>query len=165
MIDIEATIQEAVKIAIREYDKEKKIENKRNVLHNTKLLMKHYTNLKSYSEKAIYKIEDIKELEELKDESDKIYITSIMRSRIRTVIMVSHIETALDQLKEKKKLEGKYEQYRALELFYIKKKKYEEIEEVFGCSKNTPGRWINEAIKDLSTFLFGLDALKIEGMV
>lgn len=157
----EEVMRKLIKEAIKEYDKEQKEEQKKKVLHNTKLLMKNYNSLKLHADKAIYSVNDVEDLQEY-DDQDKAYILSIRRSRTRTIIMVAHIEMALEELKNKKVKEGCYEQYKALELYYIDKVSYEEIQEELNCSKNTPSRWINSAIKDLSILLFGVDSIKLE---
>ncbi|UUR85974.1 hypothetical protein [Clostridium perfringens] len=38
----------------------------------------------------------------------------------------------------------------------------EPIREELNCGQNTPLRWINSSIKELSVLLFGLDGVKIE---
>lgn len=124
--------------------------------------------LKAHSDNAIYSVDKLKNdeyLEHKEDEDDKAYILSIRRSRVRTLIMVSHIEQALTELKEKKRKDNVFEQYKALQMYYIENKSYEDIQEELNCSKNTPARWINAAIQDLSILLFGLDGLKINGVV
>lgn len=172
MTDIETTIQEAVKVAIKEYDKEKKIQSKRNAFHNTKLLMKHYNDLKEHLRRGI---SDIRELEESRLElvksyngeeelykEDELFIESIKRSKIKSVIMISHIDAALSALKIKHKNKGTIEKYLALENYFIKEKTYEEITEILNCGVNTPRRWINELINELGVYLFGVDGIKLE---
>lgn len=158
-------IQRAVKKAIKDFNDSLKMEQKQKVLHNTKLLMKHYNSLKAHAEKAVYNIDAINEIYEKDDEDDRAYIASIKRSKLRTLIMVSHIDQALKELKEKKTKENMIEHYKALKMYYIDKKTYEEIQKELICSKNTPARWINAAIRDLSVLLFGVDGLKINDMV
>lgn len=163
---IDDTIQKAIKEAIREYKKEDKEEQKQKVLHNTKLLMKHYNSLRLHADNAVYSVDDIEEarIEEHEDIKDRTYILSIRRSRVRTAIMVSHIDAAMEELKNKKKEEGTLEQYIAFKMYYIDKKSYDEIQKELNCSKNTPFRWINGSIKDLSILLFGLDGLRINDL-
>ena len=157
----EEVMRKLIKEAIKEYGKEQKEEQKKKVLHNTKLLMKNYNSLKLHADKAIYSVNDVEDLQEY-DDQDKAYILSIRRSRTRTIIMVAHIEMALEELRKKKLNEGCYDQYKALELYYIDKLSYEEIQEELNCSKNTPGRWINAAIKDLGILLFGFDSIELD---
>ncbi|WP_297429276.1 hypothetical protein [Clostridium sp.] len=162
-LNIDETISKAVRAAIKEYDKEQKEEQKQKVLHNTKLLMKHYNSLKLHADNAVYKADNLIDMEEYDDE-DKVYISSIMRSRLRTMVMVAHIEMAMKELKEKKISEGNFEQYRSLELYYINGHSYDELQRDLNCSKNTPPRWVSIAIKDLSILLFGIDGLKLDSL-
>ena len=53
----------------------KKEEQKKKVLHNTKLLMKNYNSLKLHADKAIYSVNDVEDLQEY-DDQDKAYILS-----------------------------------------------------------------------------------------
>lgn len=173
MTAIETTIQEAVKIAIREYDKEKKLQSKRNAFHNTKLLMKHYNDLKEHVRRGI---SDIRELEEARKEvedcngkiddlyinTDELFIESIKKSKSKSIIMIAHIDAALFALKSKHKNKGTIEKYLALENYFIKEKTYEEISEILNCGVNTPRRWINELINELGVYLFGIDSIKLE---
>nr|WP_235694980.1 sigma-70 region 4 domain-containing protein [Clostridioides difficile] len=54
-----------------------------------------------------------------------------------------------------------YEKYRALELYYCDEKTYEEIAEILNCGVVTSRRWINEMVKELGVYLFGIDGLKL----
>lgn len=152
-------IKKAVNLALREYKKGEREEQKQRILHDTKLLMKYYNSLKLHAENAIYN-SDMLEVDE-DDERDRIYILSIRRTKLRTLAIVAHIEMAMEELKKKKLEDGAYEQYRAFVMYYIDKKCYDEIQKELNCSKNTPARWINTSIKDLSILLFGIDGLKL----
>ncbi|MEG0133514.1 MAG: hypothetical protein RR891_06125 [Clostridium sp.] len=162
--NVDEAIKKATREAIREYGKEQKEEQRVRVLHNTKLLLKHYNSLKKHSERAVFNVNDVEDVEEYPGD-DRAYVLSIRRSKLRTIIMVSHIEMALEELKEKKIREDNYDQYKALKLYYIDKMGYEEIQEKLSCGKNSPPRWINIAMKDLSILLFGLDGLILDEMV
>ena len=156
----EEVMDKAIKKALKEFKDEEREEKKKKVLHNTKLLLRNFNNLKTHSDKAKY---DISEMDiEAESEDDKVYILSIRRSKLRTLVMVSHIEMAMKELKENKIRAGAIEQYRALEMFYIEKKSYGEIREKLNCGQNTPSRWINECVDELSVLLFGFDGLKMD---
>jgi hypothetical protein len=149
--------------AIKEY-KTKEMEEKRSkIFHNTRLLMSNYTDLKKHSEKGIDSLKfainngDYDTLSE-----DEIYILSIKQSKARTLVMIAHIDMALNELKKRQAKEGTIEKYRALEMFFINEKSYEYIQEKLNCGKNTPGRWVKEMIDELSVLLFGVDGLKID---
>ena len=47
-------------------------------------------------------------------------------------------------------------------MFYIEKKSYGEIRDKLNCGQNTPSRWINECVDELSVLLFGFDGLKMD---
>lgn len=163
-INLEDTINKAAKAAIKEYDKEKKQEQKKSVFHNTKLLLKHYNDLKQHVECAI---DDAKQLEtdliELDDlDRDELYILSIKRSKSKTLIMIAHIDSALEILKGKQHKLCADEKYKALEMFYIDEMTYEEISEKLNCTERTARRWVNEMIDELGIYLFGIEGIKLD---
>lgn len=168
-LDLEEIINKAAKEAVKEFNKEKLIEQKKRVFHNTRLLLKHYNELKDHIEHAV---DDINKLDshmliesdfiDMEKETDELYIMSIKRSKTKTLIMVSHIDTALERLRKKQIESGTIERYEALIMFYINRMTYEDIQEKFQCSKNTPGRWINQMTNELSVYLFGIDGLKLD---
>ena len=107
----EEVMDKAIKKALKEFKEEEREEKKKKVLHNTKLLLRNFNNLKTHSDKAKY---DISEMDiEAENGDDRAYILSIRRSKLRTLIMVSHIEMAMSELKENKIRSGSLEQYRA----------------------------------------------------
>lgn len=164
-VNIDETIEKAVKIAIKEYDKEKKAENKRNIFHNTKILMKHYNDLKLHVDNAI---SDVTQLEkdklDLGDmyDDDELYILSIKKSKAKSLIMIAHIDTAMGIVYKQHKKVGTLEKYRALESYFIYNKTYEDIAEQLNCGVNTPRRWVNELLNELGIYLFGVECLKLE---
>jgi hypothetical protein len=163
-INIEETINKAAKQAIREYDKEKKQEQRKNVFHNTRLLLKHYNDLKQHVDNAI---DDVTRLEsdliDLGDiERDELYILSIKRSKSKTLIMIAHIDMAMEILRQKEIKLCSIEKYETLKMFYIDEVSYDDIIRHFNCGVNTPRRWINDMINELSILLFGIDGLKLD---
>lgn len=162
--NLDDTISKAVREAIREYDKENKIKKREMVFHNTRLLLKHYNDLKSHLNKAI---DDVSKLEsgllELVDlERDELYILSIKRSKAKTLIMLAHIDTAMDTLKQKQYKLCSQEKYFAFYRYYIREQSYEDVAEELNCGVVTARRWVNEMINELSILLFGIDGLKLD---
>lgn len=160
--NIDDTINKAVREAIKEYDKEKIQQQKRKVLHNTKLLLKHYNDLKSHISNAI---DDVNQLEQnLLDtgdlDIDDIYILSIKRSKTKTLIMLAHIDIAMENLKQKQYKLCSIEKYQALNKYYFEEKTYEKIAEELNCGVITVRRWVNEMTNELSILIFGIDGLK-----
>ena len=161
-INIEETINRATKQAIKEYDKEKAEEQRKKVFHNTRLLLSHYNDLKSHVENAIDDATKLEEgLSELGDiDRDELYILSIKRSKSKTLIMIAHIDMALEILRRKQIKLCATEKYEALKMFYLDDIPYDEIVKYFNCGVNTPRRWMNDMINELSILLFGIDGLK-----
>jgi hypothetical protein len=167
-LNIEETInkaaKESAKQAIKEFDKEKRQEQKKKVFHNTRLLLKHYNDLKQHVDNAI---DDVTRLEsdlvDLGDiERDELYILSIKRSKSKTLIMIAHIDMAMNILRQKQIKLSSTEKYETLIMFYIDEVSYEDIVKHFNCGINTPRRWINDMVNELSILLFGIDGLKLD---
>lgn len=157
------TNKDIIKEVVKEIRREEREKKNKEIYHNTRLLMKNYNSLKVHGEKSKDSIEalegqniDISNLNE-----DEIYILSIKRSKAKTLIMIAHIDFALDALKKRQYNLYQSEKYEALKLYYIKEKTYENIAECLNCSVISVRRWINEMIKELSVFLFGVEGLKI----
>lgn len=170
-VNVDELISKAAKEAIKEYDKEKKQEQRKKVFHNTRLLLSHYNDLKSHVENAIDDINKLKNHEiresdflDADKSADELYILSIKRSKTKTLIMISHIDMALEILKQKQYKACSIEKYEALKMYYIDEMTYEDLQEYFKCGINTPRRWINEMVKELSILLFGIDGLKLDGV-
>lgn len=131
--------------------------------HNTKMLMKNYNILKEHmrgdGEQIKIKFESLDE-EDPYMKVEFMWLESIARSKARTVKILKYIEDSLDYLETKFKMRNEYEKYKAFELFFIKEKTNEEIQEELNCSKNMPKRWSDVVIKELSILLWGIDALR-----
>ncbi|WP_139905628.1 helix-turn-helix domain-containing protein [Clostridium thermarum] len=165
-INIDETIKKATKEAIKEFDKEKREEQKKKVFHNTRLLLKHYNDLKSHVQNAIDDVNKLEEgLEELGDlSSDELYILSIKRSKAKTLIMIAHVDMAMALLQQKQTRLCSLEKYQALEYFYLDELTYEQIAERLNCNERTTRRWINEMLNELGVLLFGIDGLKMDAV-
>lgn len=161
-VNVDYMINKAVKEAIKQFNKERIQEKSRKVFHNTRLLLLHYNDLNEHVKNAIDSANKIKtncmELDNLN--KDEIYILSLKRSKIKTLIMLAHIDMSMEVLKQKQIKLCALEKYEALEMFYLGKLSYDEIIKHFNCGVNTPRRWINDMINELSILLFGIDGMK-----
>ncbi|MGL5718627.1 MAG: hypothetical protein ACRCXT_23020 [Paraclostridium sp.] len=156
-------IKKISKEVVKEIRKEEHESREKSVYQNARLLMKHYNDLKDHYEKGISDIKEMKaSINTLDIDEEELYIYSIKSSKVRTLIMISHLEFGLKALKAKQKKNNTYEQYRALELYYIHNLTYEEIGEKLNCSDISARRWVKYMTKELGVFLFGIDALKIK---
>lgn len=169
VVNLEEIISKVTKEAIKEYNREQKEDQKKVVFHNTKLLLSHYNDLKNHVDNAIDDFNKLKESElrgsdyiNMDRVQDELYILSIKKSKIKTLIMIAHIDMLMGVLKKKQEKSGNAYKYEILKNFYIDEMTYEEVQEKFNCGKNTPGRWMNEMITELSILLFGVDGLKMD---
>lgn len=174
---------EAVRIGIREgikyvkeqeYRKTTKRYDRR--LRNTRLLLKHYRTLKAhnkiadsstskiYEENAVDVLDDI---EAIDDEEQ--YVQAISRTKIRTLIIVGHLNKAMKYYEAICKSEGKIQErrYKIIKYMYIDPREddnipnYEEAAEEFGLNIKTVGRDVRSAIEDLSILFFGIDGINL----
>lgn len=96
----EELINTAVKVAIKEYSKEQKEEKKRKALHNTKLLLKSYASIKDSIKEAISEAKQLENPPFDDMDDDDVYIESIRRSKLKSMIVIEHIERSLNKVKE-----------------------------------------------------------------
>lgn len=156
------TNKDIIKEVVKELRQEEREKEKKKVYHNTRLLMKNYNSLKEHGDKAIDSIKSFYETIDINNlDKDDLYIISIKRSKTKTLIMIAHIDFALEALKKKQNKLVQSEKYKALEKYYIYEKTYEKIAEELNCSIISVRRWINEMVKELSIFMFGIEGLKI----
>lgn len=144
---------------------EKKEKDKR--LRNTKLLLQNYRSFKGYAERleknATEDWEGI-EVEELLVFGEDL-VRSIRQSSQRTLVMVQHIDLALETLKYLYSLEkhpGTRRQYDILHTRYVNGMKIDEIAEENGINNRNVYKAIDAATERLSIILFGVYGLRIE---
>lgn len=142
-------------------------------LHNTRLLLANYRNLKDHVSGAVFKGKQAKEsaldildgLDEDKLE-DNYYIDSIKQTQQRTLIILAHIDEMLDLYRISCEQSGKPEkmrQYRVLYAAYIapEQKSVEEIARENDVEKRTYYSDLGKAVKPLSALLFGIDGIRL----
>jgi ribosome-binding ATPase YchF (GTP1/OBG family) len=148
-------ICQAVKTAIREYSKEQKTDKRKKALHNTKMLLKNYDKIKSSIEEAI---SEANQLEGYTDEED-VYINSIRKSKLKSLIVINHIDRALEIIKENYKATP--EKYEVFINCFMNNMNYDEAAEKYFSSKTSISRWVNEVTKEVSIQLFGIEGIDL----
>lgn len=164
-LNIDENMLMIARIAIEEFDKKQKRKTEKKAFHNTKILMENYNDFIAHVNYSVSDINDVQGIVDLdleKSHCDELFILSIKQSKTKTLIMISHIEKALELLEKEQRKEGSIEKYMALEMYYINKKSFEKIADELECGKNTPGRWVKEMLNKLGIYLFGIDGIKIE---
>lgn len=142
-------------------------------LHNTRLLLANYRNLKEHASGAVFNGRRAKEsaldildgLDNFEYE-DAYYISSIKQSQQRTLIILTHIDEMLNLYRISCEQSGKEEEmrrYRILNAAYIdpEKKSPEEIARENHVEKRTYYSDLGKAIKPLSALIFGIDGIRL----
>lgn len=153
-------INKAVSKAIKEYNKQQVSEKKRKALHNTKMLLKNYDKIKSSIEEAISEESQLNESLRYDDE-DEVYINSIRKSKLRSLIVVAHIDKALEIIKEEYKSKGTPEKYEAFMDCLLYGMTYDEAAVIYFTSKQSISRWVVDTTKLVSIQLFGVDGIEL----
>ena len=145
-------------------------------MRNTRLLLKHYRTLKAHNKIAdsstdkIYEedaVDVLDDIEAIDDEEQ--YVQAISRTKIRTLIIVGHLNKAMKYYEAICKSEGKIQErrYKIIKYMYIDSREddstpnYEEAAEYFNLNIKTVGRDVRLAIEDLSILFFGIDGINL----
>lgn len=158
-------IEEAIEKAIERYDKKKERQRKEWGFKRTEKLMKSYSRLEAHIKYGISTMKDLQKVVDIDlstNDCDELFILSILQSKMKTEMMMTHINMALTLLIKEQKEEGTYYKYKAFEMHYVDKetKSYEYICGELGCGKNSPKTWCDEMLSKLSEYLWGLDGIK-----
>lgn len=158
--------------ALKLQKKEELEQIKKNRFHNTERLLKNYLSLIEHFELSQDKAseEDLEAFNFEDMDTDDIIIRSIRRSRMRTLVMVLHIEACLGRLRTKMVDKGQLEKYVVIEKMYLDpvknlmpltERKMVIAAEIH-CGETSVWKWRNEMISELSVLLFGVDGLRLE---
>lgn len=150
-------IEQAVKKGLEEYivEQEKKQKKKKSRYHDTYALMKCYRDAVFHIENAVSEASQM--AAEYANEKEEVYLRSVRRTRFRTMIIKSHIDRAIDEMKRRRESDGRGEEYKAFEMYFMEGVSYEQIAEELETGVNTPRRWVKGILKELSVLLWGLD--------
>lgn len=173
---VEIATQNAVNIMEDRKSKRKKhiFDNR---LNNTKLLMKNYRRFKEAINNAVFSESDLDTmtvgdvLSKIDDldvtTSSEVIVESILKSKKKTEIILSHIDRILKKYfekVEKSKDESLKERVNMFKKYYIDEESdgitYNEMSIIFHMSTKQINRNILRVIDDLSTRIFGFDGLE-----
>ena len=143
-------------------------------LHNTRLLLANYRNLKDHASGAVFSGKKAKEnaldvldgLDRFEYE-DKYYIEAIKQSQQRTMIILTHIDEMMNLYRIACEQSDKPEAMRRYRVLYAtycdpERPTVTEIVSVNGIEERTYYRDIGLAIKPLTALIFGIDGLRID---
>ena len=152
--------KEAAAAALKDFKQEERKDIKKTVFRNTEKLLRNYNSFIEYYEQAKDSIEDVAAENMTFDCSNELFIESIRRSKTRTVIMVAHIEAALEKLKADCLRKQQMDKYKIIEMIYLQGRTADEVAEKLSCSTMTVSRWRREMVEDMSVKLFRVDGLR-----
>jgi hypothetical protein len=167
----------AAKEAVREWKEQERKAKKKKAFQNTNLLLEHYLDLKDFCENAVFQDDPIaidehqQKIYKILDEvsGEEVTVRSIRRSREITLIMLSHVDTALELLRLKCEKTDTLDKYTVIDMLHVDPSFQEqEWSERIGTvaleldkAEITIRRWRSDMVNQLGIFLFGLDGLKL----
>lgn len=161
---------EKERVNIRKKEKAKAMDRR---MYNTRLLLRNYNSLKAHCESAVYEIAtqddepapgEIWDMLNRSIRNEEVYIDSIKRSAMRTMIILRHIERMLDIYAaycDKSPMQSVKRQYRVLNAKYL-------IEEPMSVNAiadrehihpRTVDKDLDAAVECVTALLFGIDAI------
>ena len=160
---LEEVARLAAREALKEHEKQLRREKRIKVFQNTKKLMENYNRICQSVEEGVAELSDMDNGDELEEFTEEdIFINSILKSKLRSIVMIGHIDKCLRLLEDEECRKNTHEKYLAFKYFYLDGMTYESIAEIYGYGERTARRWITELTGILSVYLFGADALMLD---
>lgn len=149
--------------AVKEFQKSERKKKKIKVFQNTKTLMENYNRICQSVDEGISELSEVPTEVDTSDFTDEdIFINSILKSKLRSIVMLAHIDKCLKLLEEEMYRKNTPEKYLAFTYFYLDGMTQENISEVLDCVDRTIRRWITELTNILGVYLFGVDAIMLD---
>lgn len=160
---VDQIASKAAKKALDEFRTENRKQKRYDIKKRTRKLMANYNSIKDHVDKGVSEVLEA-EIDFTQEElsEDDLYIASIRRSRIRSLIMVAHIERCLVLLEAEQERKGTPEKYRVFYGHYVTDTSYEELSRDSSCDERTARRWVTELEGLISVYLFGIDGLNLD---
>ena len=153
----------AAREALKEHEKRIRKDKRVKIFQNTKKLMENYNRICQSVEEGISDISEVgTEISPEEFTSEEIYINSVLKGKLRSIVMLAHIDKCLKLLEDEEIQKHTHEKYLAFTYFYLDGMSHESIAEVLNCTERTSRRWVTELTSILSVYLFGSDAIMLE---
>lgn len=160
--EMEQMVKAAALEAVKEFQKSELKKKKVKIFQNTKKLMENYNRICQSVEEGIAELSEVP-VEDPDDFTEHdIMIESILKSKLRSTVMLAHIDKCLKLLEAEEYQKNTPEKYLAFTYFYLDGMTYDSIAEVYGYGERTARRWITELTNILSVYLFGADAIMLD---
>lgn len=153
----------AAREALKEHEKRIRKDKRVKIFQNTKKLMENYNRICQSVEEGISDISEVDtEISPEEFTSEEIYINSVLKGKLRSIVMLAHIDKCLKLLEDEEIQKHTHEKYLAFTYFYLDGMSHESIAEVLNCTERTSRRWVTELTSILSVYLFGSDAIMLD---
>lgn len=153
----------AAREAVKEHERQRRKDRRVRVFQNTKKLMENYNRICQSVEEGISDISEVDtEVSPEEFTSEDIYINSILKSKLRSIVMLAHIDKCLRLLEDEEIQKHTHEKYLAFTYFYLDGMSHESVAQVLNCTERTSRRWVTELTSILGVYLFGSDAILLE---
>ena len=117
---------------VKEFEKSQKKNRKVRVFQNAKKLMENYNRICQSVQEGVPELSDVDDGEELEAlPAEDIYINSIIKSKLRSIVMIAHIDKCLGLLEEEMIRKDWPERYDAFKHFYLDDMTYEQMAEEY----------------------------------
>ena len=117
---------------VKEFEKSQKKNRKVRVFQNAKKLMENYNRICQSVQEGVSELSDVDDGEELEAlPAEDIYINSIMKSKLWSIVMIAHIDKCLGLLEEEMIRKDWPERYDAFKHFYLDDMTYEQMAEEY----------------------------------
>lgn len=152
--------KQAAHEAVREFQREEFKKKRVKIFQNTKKLMENYNRIRKAVEEGISELADVPDEEEIDGvDQEDIVIESILKSKLRSIVMLAHIDKCLKLLEAEQYRKNTHEKYLAFTYHYLDEMSHESVAEILACADRTSRRWITEMTNILGVYLFGVDAI------
>ncbi len=126
----------------------------------TQIYLEYYREMVRYAEEAVSEVSQVSNIQKYNISAEKAFLQSIRECRAETIILLEHINKALESLKRDAEATGEGYKYDALAAVYVEGKTYEDIVRETGCGKNSPKKWCRVMTERLSIKIFGAKAIE-----
>ena len=153
----------AAREALKEHEKRIRKDKRVKIFQNTKKLMENYNRICQSVEEGISDISEVDtEISPEEVTSEEIYINSVLKSKLRSIVMLAHIDKCLKLLEDEEIQKHTHEKYLAFTYYYLDGLSHESIAEALCCAERTSRRWVTELTSILGVYLFGSDAIILD---
>lgn len=107
---IETIIKKTTRETIYEIRKEDSRQKKSRIFHNTKMLMENYIRIRDSVENGISSLKDMEQgidfALDFDEKLDELFVDSIRRGKVRSTVMLAHIDRCMGLLKKEQEKRG-----------------------------------------------------------